>query len=70
MESDQESLTFLCQTCDGQDRIFGHPENLRGKSFPPGFYPQKENSSSNFPFQIVKTSSQERKPCRKPLNPE
>ena len=44
LDSELETLNFLCQTCDGQDRIFGHPENLRKQNYPAGFYPL-ENSS-------------------------
>jgi hypothetical protein len=56
MSSDSEALVFLCRACDGQDRIFGLPDNLRRENFPEGFYTDNESDSGQSDSDVEETS--------------
>ena len=56
MSSDSEALVFLCRACDGQDRIFGLPDNLRKENFPKGFYEEFESDSGQSDSDVEETS--------------
>ena len=54
--SEREALSFLCNLCDSQDRIFGQPQNLLRENYPEGFYRDDEIFSSDSDSEESKNS--------------
>ena len=54
--SEREALSFLCNLCDNQDRIFGQPQNLLRENYPEGFYQDDEIVSSDSDSQENRNS--------------